>query len=292
LEAIDAVPRSRAELLERSGVAEEDWPSAIAFIVSSGWARRIGAKRGSRYTRFGAGDAVNEAVDSTDEDEPTEEVTRPSTRTLTDDDDDLPEGVREILRALDDTPRARADILEASGVREGAWLPAIDFIMAAGFAVRTGSKRGTRYTRVGTDNARSARAGVTIARPTASTDPQQRDRRNLPALVAIGYHDIVLEALQQLGDRRAPEPKSASAEDVEVQADEVEEVEEVDTAAVLSRAGLELIDLRDRGGCLWVVDTPTARDTLTSITHRAGTQFFFAASSRACRGRAAWWTRE
>lgn len=54
LTELDHHPRSRAELIVLSGIADEDWAEAIRFLVDGGLAIRSGERRGTRYRRSSA----------------------------------------------------------------------------------------------------------------------------------------------------------------------------------------------------------------------------------------------
>lgn len=101
-----------------------------------------------------------------------------------------PSGAKEILAQLDGEPRARSDLLLASGVDQDDWSTAINFLLDEGYAIRSGTKRGTRYV--------SARPGMTRAHVRDSLQVVSY-QGYVQAAVAEPYHDIVSELLAELG---------------------------------------------------------------------------------------------
>jgi hypothetical protein len=59
-----------------------------------------------------------------------------------------------------------------------------------------------------------------------------------------------------------------------------------------SRLGHEVIDKRSAGGCLWIIDTPSASEYVKWL-NRGGARFIYASGGgRATDFRAAWWTKD
>ena len=217
-----------------------------------------------------------------------------------------PAGAKEVLRELDAEPRARADLLLASGVPARDWNVAIDFLVDTGLARRSGSKRGTRY----------------VAAPGGAVGGVVRDSVRSPqpgyvqAAVAKPYHDIVEELFAELGhpdlalggsseiDRWGPSsPPSAIAPTTRQApllgtpefAYEDEDTDEVCHIVTLLRSlGVaRLIDQREKHGALWVIEAPGVPTAVKRVEKQLGVQFHFKPEgARTTEGRAAWWTKD
>ena len=281
LQALDGVPRSRAELLARSGVCEGDWPGAVQSLLARGLARRTGTKKWARYTLGGACQSalLPPPVSTTvtldcggDEDgallelelaglgfgrggaHPARASTDPALArgraALTKapappraaGNSDWPPGAAEVLAAMGNLPMARGDLIDRARIPGHLWVNAIQSLVSAGVVRRTGTKRGTRYVRI---------ASLRSAAP-------------LDAAPA-----------------RSPQPEPAGSD-----------AARGDLAGELRARGVvSLVDLRSKGGCLWVIDGPEARVAVAALGQERAVRFQFKAPGPRCTDYApAWWT--
>ena len=217
-----------------------------------------------------------------------------------------PAGAKEVLRELDGEPRARADLLLASGVDARDWNEAIDFLVDIGLARRSGTKRGTRY----------------VAAPGGAGNAVVRDSGRPPQVgyvqpaVARPYHDIIEELFRELGHpdlalggrseielwgptpsapavapptRQVPRPGTPAFAYEDEDTDEVCQI-----VALLRSLGVAgLIDQREKNGCLWVIEGPGVPTAVKRVEKQLGVQFHFKPEgARTTEGRAAWWTKD
>lgn len=197
-----------------------------------------------------------------------------------------PDAFIRLFQALDSVPRPRADLLMRANVGVEHWRSAIEALVGLGVVVREGRKRGATYTRVG--GAPSGRLGL-VEGDGGSCCPESvvvSSLRSSPAasrpVVVDAYHDLVDELLGELVE-----------DDGDNGCGDAVVVEEAPSwVSAVSDSGFEWSDMRQRGGCLWVVDGPGVGAFMESIRVRWGVAFVRASSSRACGGRAAWWTRD
>lgn len=103
----------------------------------------------------------------------------------------LSDNAKLLLGSIDGVPRARQELLSRSGLASGDWRGAISELLDAGRVTQFGRKRGTRYT---------LRTG---AMPRESAPRGKRGRRQgtavEPSHASSEYHDLVAEALEELG---------------------------------------------------------------------------------------------
>jgi len=194
------------------------------------------------------------------------------------------EAARILLEHLDGVPRARAELLASSGIPDKVWLPAIRSLLEAGSAIKTGSKRGTRYL-----------AGSYELEPV---------KVRQTATIAASYCGLVEKVLNDIAlmvpygavaeEPRADEAGSASS--VVETVDEPNEEEDTDQAiGVLSmlraRGVSKLIDHRSRGGCLWVLESPGVEEAVKDVAKATGARFYYKDGGvRSTGWRSAWWT--
>jgi len=304
LAALDETPRTKAELLERSRIAEEDWSQAIAQLCDTGKAVHIGHTKASRYARPGFLELKRQA-------KPHLPVVQA----------EIVKGARtRLLVALDETPRMKGELIRRARIEEHDWDDAISYLVEVGMAVRSGQAKGTRYALAGScatmhkpfpsaDPMVAARPAVEKPRvATAAFDAKAlKDARSKPAsAIASDYHDVVEEVLRELCGDEAPRTeteKPVCDAFLEPRFDVVRPtVPETPSPLVSSNPrepldarlrsfGFSVIDHRDKAGCLWVLDGPTVAVELRKMAAADGVTFRFTSEgARATDYRPAWWT--
>jgi hypothetical protein len=320
--AIDTVPRGRADLLARSGLKEADWRPTVVALLECGAVIQQGDRRGARYVRGRGRVPIGSGSRSTPEPRP------PSVRS------EAPAYLLEVLlAAVDDVPRARAELTERSGIDPAEWGAAIWTLHQSGAVFKVGDRGSARYFRAPTgvggqtvvghpmvvsspvrqsahddvedifrelgafDGAGVAevaaanpsppqqlplglsRVGASISaaniqeRPISSS--QEGVRAEPKLLVSSGFATIIPSAAP-------PAPKNCAPGGVVV----VGSLQKPDPAQPY-----EAIDKRSSGGCLWIVDSPKARESVAKA-NVLGAGFVLApGGGRATNGRAAWWTK-
>jgi hypothetical protein len=300
--ALDAEPRSKSDLLARADLQDGQWRPAIDYLLSRGWCVRTGELRWTRYALkredfgFGPGhmDLEHEVSHETDPEEQVPSAssgvhseTGNSAAATTGSTTDTASGdpvVAAILGALSYVPQSRAEIIALSGIDETDWPRAITAIVENGLAIRTGSKRGTRYL-LTVDGHGASTSELAPERADGRETGSMRERPSTPSptrsFVEASYHDIVDELLgvfllrEPESEEYRPQPPPPPS-----------------LVRALEAAGAEVIDQRTRGGPLWVVETTEARSAIATAARTFNVQFTRAANSQACGGRPGWWTRD
>lgn len=191
-----------------------------------------------------------------------------------------------IVQALDKTPRSRSELLKRADADDAHWRSVIDALVGLGVAIRTGRKRGTKYTcsvdpvaPPSGDREPSADGYGPTEVPSRRTTSMQTAA---PSAFKARYHDVFDELLADI--LLCNKEDGASVTEVASGAKCI-----VDA---LATAGLEFVDHRMSGGRLWVIDGPTTATTVSRFAATFNVRFRRATSSRACGGRPAWWTRD
>ena len=86
-----------------------------------------------------------------------------------------------------------------------------------------------------------------------------------------------------------PQPEKSKPEETKIEESKPNDANK-GVCELLLDAGLNYLDNRPKGGRLWVIDKPGAREQLLSIQNRLNCKFIFAADgSKATNGNAAWY---
>lgn len=93
-----------------------------------------------------------------------------------------PRGALEVLGGLDHHRRSRSELIVLCGIDDSDWMPAISFLVESGMAIRSGTRRGTRYQRA-PDNHRA---------------PSGPAHSHVRASVALGYHNLIGDIIREL----------------------------------------------------------------------------------------------
>jgi hypothetical protein len=189
-----------------------------------------------------------------------------------------------LLEHLDGVPRARAELLDSSGIPHELWLPAIRALLGVGSAVKTGSKRGTRYL-AGSYEFQPVRACETPQVAESYCGLVEKVLNDIALGTAYGGYEEGLDDAMDEGDHSLPD---AEAED-----DDEEDTDEVIGVLSMLRArGVSrIVDHRMRGGALWVIEGPGVEEAVSSVTQATGARFYYKTEGAKSTGwRSAWWT--
>lgn len=201
-----------------------------------------------------------------------------------------PPGAREILARLDHHLRSRAELMVLAKVGPSDWHEAITFLVVQELAVRTGEKRGTRYTKA---NGQPVGADFLLGAPGVVTKSPY----------ATDYHDVLAGVLDELGvpsmrvdrlDRiaRAAKGKHPQASHEVIKKERGIGNNYADPEDPIHRLIelTEVLDLRDRGGCFWVLDGPGVRPLIRRAEKLHKVSFYLTNRPKATKGRPAWWS--
>jgi hypothetical protein len=315
LAVMDRVPRGRAELLQASGLRAENWRPVIRELCSSGKVVQLGTTKGALYARgpcplndargypaAGASprsDYVGRLLDAID-DVPRGrgELIHRGHLTMSDWNEAIGELVdRGLVHRLGDKGGARYVRASSAGELVAfAASPAThdrrqDFRESAHHVVEDllrefGLDEGPRVSSRD-EGLRGRHISPSSDTPGASAGPGNPAAKMASEQVR-GVHERVPPSASTRGDGQSSAPPShyvpGLAKSQWVRAAEP-------TSMSWDKRNYEILDNRASGGCLWIVDSPEAREYVQHL-NRCGAGFALkAAGARATGGRTAWWTK-
>lgn len=321
--AIDTVPRGRADLLARSGLAESDWRPTVTALIECGAVIQQGDRKGARYVR-GRGRVPNSNRAAA----PTPAIESRAHRT------EAPVDVLEaLLAATDGVPRPRAELTERAGIDPDDWAAAIWTLHQAGAVFKVGDRGGARYFRApgGVDGQAVVAHPVAVSSPVRQSahDDVEDIFRELGAFDGVGRAEVESAKSSPpvqlpLGLSRLVGSKSAAGAHGQP-ASGARDIGRAEPKPLVSRGmarvgpstapprpqnwapgGIvvvgrrekpdpaqpyEAIDKRSSGGCLWIIDGPEAREYVKKVNLEGADFVLAAGGGRATNGRRAWWTK-
>jgi hypothetical protein len=195
-----------------------------------------------------------------------------------------PPGAAAVLAKLDHHQRSRAELIVLAGIDDRDWLVAIRFLVRQGYALQSGARRGTRYRR------------TEVPKPKAASSSPHF---HVPSVVREAHHGLLEEVLRELDGSASSPPSSAPANagrsrrnQAELRFDGQSGCDLIES--MLRGRGVEgIIDHRNRGGCLWIIEAPGVREACAFVTATLGVNFRRKPKgARATRGQPAWWTSD
>jgi hypothetical protein len=289
LDAIDDVPRGRAELLERSGLSVLDWQRTVNSLVSCGEVIQYGDRRTAMYVRRG-GVVVRPS--------PTASATPVVAA-----DPRRSKGTRKAVDVLFDTidevPRARAELTKRAGIKVDAWASAIWALIQRGDVIKQGDRGTARYSRAskhieGQDRVATPRPLQSPVRQSVHDDVEDIMRElgvfDEPT-IARSTPTPTVDTRQRLLGGRAPGVVATPAIVTPPRSVPTAPAQPGGRAAATGGFRYEAIDKRNVGGCLWIVDSPAARIYVAEANAEGAAFVYAQEGGRATDGRPAWWTK-